>query len=97
MVKKRHRPESQLWEKPRPAAQDLHRHSTPAEKILWRFLRNRRFQDYQFGCNYPIDRFVVDFCCPKAALVIEVDGPMHDRQKEEGQAREECLAAIGYG
>ncbi len=59
-------------------------------------MRDRRFQDFKFRRNHPIDRFVVDFCCPKASLVIEVDGPIHDRQKEEDQAREECLTEMGY-
>ena len=37
----------------------------------------------------------VDFYCHKAALVIEVDGDVHDLQKEEDTRREKALNEIG--
>jgi very-short-patch-repair endonuclease len=39
--------------------------------------------------------FIVDFYCHKAALVIEVDGDIHDLQKEEDARREKVLSEIG--
>ncbi len=96
MVKKIHRPETRLWNELRPTVQDLRRNSTPAEKVMWELLRDRRFSDYKFRRNHPIDRFLVDFCCPKAALIIEVDGPVHDSQKEKDQERQEYLTEMGY-
>ena len=39
--------------------------------------------------------FIVDFSCHKAALVIEVDGDIHDLQQEEDAMREEALSEMG--
>ena len=39
--------------------------------------------------------FIVDFYCHKAALVIEVDGDIHDLQQEEDARREKVLSEIG--
>jgi hypothetical protein len=39
--------------------------------------------------------FIVDFYCHKAALVIEVDGDIHDLQQEEDARREDVLKGMG--
>ncbi len=36
-----------------------------------------------------------DFYCHKAALVVEVDGDIHDLQKEEDARREKVLSEMG--
>jgi very-short-patch-repair endonuclease len=40
-----------------------------------------------------IQGFIVDFYCHKSALVIEVDGDIHNLQKEEDERREKVLSA----
>jgi len=42
-----------------------------------------------------IQGFIVDFYCHKAGLVVEVDGDVHDLQKEEDERREKALSALG--
>jgi very-short-patch-repair endonuclease len=42
-----------------------------------------------------ISGFIVDFYCHKAALVIEVDGDIHDLQQEEDARREKVLREMG--
>jgi len=42
-----------------------------------------------------IEGFIVDFYCHKSALVVEVDGDIHDLQKEEDERREKVLSALG--
>ena len=42
-----------------------------------------------------IEGFVVDFYCHKAALVIEVDGDIHDLQQEEDARRDKALRELG--
>jgi len=37
----------------------------------------------------------VDFYCHKAALVVEVDGDIHDLQQEEDARREKALSELG--
>jgi very-short-patch-repair endonuclease len=39
--------------------------------------------------------FIVDFYCHKAALVIEVDGDIHDLQQVEDARREKVLQEMG--
>ena len=42
-----------------------------------------------------IKGFIVDFYCHQAGLVIEVDGDIHDLQKEEDERREKVLSELG--
>ena len=39
--------------------------------------------------------FIVDFYCHKVALVVEVDGDIHDLQQEEDERREKVLREMG--
>ena len=55
---------------------------TPAEKILWEELRANKL-GVHFRRQQVISGFIVDFYCHKAALVLEVDGDVHDLQQEE--------------
>jgi very-short-patch-repair endonuclease len=59
-------------------ARALRSSSTPAERLLWRHLRRRGLAGARFRRQHPIESFVVDFYCPQAHLVVEVDGPSHD-------------------
>ncbi|MDE2852826.1 MAG: endonuclease domain-containing protein [Chloroflexota bacterium] len=47
---------------------------TRAEKTLWQCLRGKRMRGFRFRRQQPIDRFIVDFYCRQAQLVVEVDG-----------------------
>jgi very-short-patch-repair endonuclease len=69
----------------------LRRNQTPEEKLLWAFLRDRKFNGKKFRRQYPIiytERqykkhfFVADFYCVEAKLIVELDGKVHDFQKE---------------
>ena len=59
---------------------------TDAEKILWSKLRRKQLKGYQFYRQKAIARYVVDFYCPAASLVIELDGGQH--YSEAGQAKD---------
>ena len=70
---------------------------TPAEATLWRALRNRQL-GYKFRRQHPIYRFIIDFYCAEAKLLIEVDGESHldSTQEEYDQARTAYLEDQGY-
>lgn len=68
---------------------------TPAEALLWEHLRNRRLGSLKFRRQYYIDRFIVDFFCSSAKLVVEVDGGVHKAQQEQDRVREEILSGQG--
>ena len=59
-------------------ASDLRRNTTNAENLLWKQLKNKKIKGLRFRRQHPIDEFIVDFFCPKAMLVIELDGGIHD-------------------
>jgi len=42
-----------------------------------------------------VQGFIVDFYCHQAGLVVEVDGDVHDLQKEEDERREKVLSEMG--
>ena len=75
-------------------AKELRRNMTLAEKILWQELRANKL-GVHFRRQQVIAGFIVDFYCHKAALVIEVDGDIHDLQQEEDARREKVLSEMG--
>jgi very-short-patch-repair endonuclease len=75
-------------------AKELRREMTPTEKILWQELRGNKL-GVHFRRQQVIAGFIVDFYCHKAALVIEVDGDIHDLQQEEDARREKILSEMG--
>jgi very-short-patch-repair endonuclease len=57
-------------------------------------LRDRRLDGWKFRRQEPVDRYVVDFLCPDAKLVVELDGGQHTA---EGDAdRTQMIEAHGY-
>ncbi|MCY3865828.1 MAG: endonuclease domain-containing protein [Chloroflexi bacterium] len=50
---------------------------TRAEMMLWQHLRGKRMRGFRFRRQQPIGRFIVDFYCRQAQLVVEIDGPSH--------------------
>ena len=78
-------------------AGDLRKSMTPAEKVLWKRLRNRKVKGFRFRRQHPIKDFIVDFFCYDAMLVIEVDGSVHDEinQSERDEQRTLILKRLG--
>ncbi|HUP46474.1 MAG TPA: endonuclease domain-containing protein [Thermoanaerobaculia bacterium] len=72
-------------------ARNLRKRMTRAERILWRWLRDRRFLDTKFRRQFPIGPFVLDFYSPELRLAIEVDGAIHDRKALADRQRERFL------
>ena len=85
----------ELWDKLRPLARQMRRELTAAEDFLWQRLRNHQVSGAKFRRQHAIDRFVVDFYCASAHLVVEVDGPIHDYTPEEDAIRQELLESLG--
>ena len=75
-------------------AKELRREMTPAEKLLWQEVRAKKL-GVRFRRQQVIQGFIVDFYCHQAGLVVEVDGDVHDLQKEEDKRREKVLTEMG--
>ena len=50
---------------------------TPAERARWRALRNDQLHGLTFRRQAPIGHYIVDFFCPTARLIIEIDHETH--------------------
>jgi very-short-patch-repair endonuclease len=71
---------------------------TPQEARLWLRLRALRPQGFHFRRQVPIARFIVDFACLKAGLVVEIDGGQHGQAAhlERDRLRDLALATAGF-
>ncbi len=76
-------------------ARQLRKQSTRAEDILWARLRGLRFHAAKFKRQVPFDRYVVDFYCHAAKLVVEIDGRQHEWVAGCDEGRTEVLERMG--
>lgn len=83
---------------------ELRQRQTPEEKVLWSFLRGRKLMGFKFLRQHPFvynsDRtglsfFIADFYCAEKSLIVELDGPIHDHQKDYDQNRDQILKELG--
>jgi very-short-patch-repair endonuclease len=81
-----------VTEEKRQFARQLSREMTPAERLLWAALRNRKLAGFKFRRQQVIDGFIADFYCADVGLVIELDGSVHDDQAEYDANRDRVLA-----
>ena len=77
-------------------ARHLRRQQTEAERRIWSRLRDRRFGDAKFRRQHPVGPYITDFCCPEAALVIELDGGQHASWRNADARRTAFLEAQGF-
>lgn len=89
---KRLRIHPQMTERARQFRQPM----TPMENRLWRHLRDRRCEGHKFRRQVVLDRYIADFYCAEAHLLVEVDGSSHNGSVARDQMRDEWLALHGY-
>jgi very-short-patch-repair endonuclease len=75
----------------RAAAKRLRANTTPHERILWRALKELPTDGTHFRRQAPIGPYVVDFFCPAARLIIELDGGHHNEAEAAKRDRERQL------
>jgi len=78
-------------------SQDLRKNMTDAENTLWLKLRRKQLKGHQFYRQKIIGKYIVDFYCPKANLLIELDGGQHysDAGKAKVRTRDDVLIEMG--
>jgi very-short-patch-repair endonuclease len=67
---------------------------TDAERVLWQYLRHLSIDGSHFRRQATIGRYLADFACHRARLVIEIDGGRHN---EVLGYRSRCKADCGVG
>jgi very-short-patch-repair endonuclease len=93
------------WNEIKEIAARLRNDSTPSEKKLWLELRQKKLEGRKFLRQHPVFYdsnssthdyffFIPDFYCASEQLVIELDGKIHDFQKDRDYRRDEILKAL---
>jgi very-short-patch-repair endonuclease len=77
-------------------ARSLRRNMTEAEIRVWQMLRAHRTNGFKFRRQVPIGRYIADFVCHEARLVVEIDGGQHDCLSRRETARSGFLRNQGY-
>jgi len=75
----------------------LRKNMTDAENMLCLKLKRKQLKGHPFYRQKIIGKYIVDFCCPKANLVIELDGGQHYSEvgKTKDRARDDALREMG--
>jgi very-short-patch-repair endonuclease len=76
-------------------ARDLRREMTEAEKKLWHYIRDDQLEGNRFRRQVPVKPYILDFCCLKKKLGIEVDGGQHAENPDD-LIRTRWLERKGY-
>jgi very-short-patch-repair endonuclease len=79
----------------RDRARALRARQTDAEAALWAALRAARLGGWKWKRQVPFDPYILDFLCRDAALVVEVDGGVHETQADHDTHRTARLQRAG--
>ena len=81
---------------------NLRENQTCSEKMFWAIVRNRKLGvkfTIQFAITFNYEGknkfFVADFYCFEKKLVVEIDGSIHEQQKEYDALRTHIINQIG--
>jgi very-short-patch-repair endonuclease len=77
-------------------ARAFRRDLSRAERRFWYLVRAGRLEGFKFRRQVPIGRFVVDFICMDARLIVELDGVSHQGREAKDEARTQILERLGY-
>ena len=78
-------------------ARALRQKSTWAEKLVWSWLRDRRFSAYKFRRGHPAGIYFLDFFCEEARLSIELDGSGHGHPDQQAHDAERTKFLVSLG
>ena len=68
-------------------ARMLRKQMTDSECLLWERLKKKSLDGFRFRRQHPIGPYIADFFCNEAALVVEVDGGIHQEQDQTEKDR----------
>ncbi len=76
-------------------ARELRKNPTDTERKLWHHIRDKQIENFRFRRQRPIGKYIVDFICLEANLVIELDGGQHANQQQYDDERTKYLISQG--
>src|SRR6266487_4169524 len=75
-------------------ARELRKNMSLAEILLWKRLKGKQLCGYDFDCQRPLGRRIVDFYCKELKLAVDVDGSVHDFTRSKDEARQREIEAL---
>jgi len=75
----------------------LRKNMTKEEVILWSRIKRKQIKEVRFYRQKPIGNYISDFYCPKAKLIIELDGSQHYEKEgiEKDEIRDSYFESLG--
>jgi very-short-patch-repair endonuclease len=91
-------PHAIVRERQRGRAKQLRQLMTPAETLLWRYLKANRVDGLGFHRQTPIRNYIVDFVCHSAKVIVELDGasPDFEEQQKADEKRDAFFVSEGF-
>src|SRR5438552_8443817 len=78
-------------------AKKLRANQNSAEQRVWSILRARRLAGLKFRRQHVLGKYIADFVCIPARLVVEIDGETHGDDSQLSDAkRTEVIERAGY-
>ncbi len=82
----------------------LRKNQTRAEKKFWRYVRKKQLAGLKFLRQHPLLLdvsgkkifFIADFYCDEYKLIVEIDGGIHELQKDYDERRTLVLDETGF-
>jgi len=72
-------------------AKSFRKEMTLAEKCFWNACRKHQIANLHFRRQQIIDGFIADFYCNDLKLVVEIDGGIHEEQKDYDKLRDQII------
>jgi very-short-patch-repair endonuclease len=81
----------------RDRARGMRKQPSAAERAVWEIVRDNRL-GFKFRRQRPISRYVADFACMDAKIIVEIDGNSHDvaDQVQYDVERTQILKGLGW-
>ena len=79
-------------------ARTLRKNMTEPERLLWSRIRRKQLRGFQFYRQKTVGNYIVDFYCPSARIIIEVDGGQHfeEQGRKKDKIRDAYLSKLGF-
>ena len=79
-------------------ARSLRKNMTEPERLLWSRIRRKQLRGFQFYRQKTVGNYIVDFYCPSARIIIEVDGGQHfeEQGRKKDKIRDAYLSKLGF-
>lgn len=70
-------------------------HMTYGERCFWNMVRKNQLGGLRFRRQQIIHGFIADFYCNQIGLVVEIDGGVHEQQRDYDKLREQIITDYG--